>query len=449
MSLSTDPLLSSRADPLYMRQLAQGVPMHWSNPLLLPVSQALSDVEFTRADVEDASERLARFAPCLAEVFPETRPHEGIIESPLRKIPHMRRSLVELWGMPLQGNLLLKMDSHLPVSGSIKARGGIYEVLCHAEKLALAEGMLRKEDSYARLATPQARAFFQKYSLAVGSTGNLGLSVGLMGATLGFRTAVHMSSEARQWKKDLLRSRGVEVVEYSSDYSVAVAAGRKAAEADPHCYFVDDENSRNLFLGYAVAGMRLRAQLDAQGITVSPEQPLVVYLPCGVGGGPGGVAFGLKLAFGDAAFCYFSEPTEAPAVSLGLISGLDSAISATDIGRSGKTAADGLAVSRPSALVCRAMRHLLNGAFTVADETLFLLLHRLAESEQIRLEPSALAGFPGVLHSCRGDFGPVPAGDGATHLVWATGGSLVPAEEWSRYNAEGARLGISAGESLR
>ena len=431
-----------------VRALSLGTPLHWSNPHL-PSSTgnsigisggAIADTGFTAADARDAEARLTRFAPYLAEVFPETRPAGGIIESPLRPIPRMKEALGNLWKQPVSGNVLLKIDSHLAVSGSIKARGGLYEVLCRAEELALSSGFLRPEESYVKLASQGAREFFNAYSLAVGSTGNLGLSVGLMGAALGFRTTVHMSGEARQWKKDLLRSRGVTVVEYSSDYGTAVAAGRKSAEADPRCHFVDDENSRNLFLGYSVAGLRSGGQVDALGIRGTPQRPLLVYLPCGVGGGPGGVTFGLKLALGDAVSCYFAEPTQAPAVSLGLISGLDDAISAADIGLSGKTAADGLAVSRPSALVCKAMRRLLAGVFTVEDETLFPLLHLLAKTEDIRIEPSAAAGFPGILLNEKQFFRPAPVPKEATHLVWATGSSLVPPHEWAYYDAQGKTL---------
>lgn len=418
----------------------------WFNPAIAPVATALADVGLTAEDVAETSARLQRFAPYLAKVFPETAAAGGIIESPLVPLPTLGRQLLDEIGVAAGGALWLKADNQLPISGSIKARGGIHEVLKHAEDLALQAGLIRPGDDYAALASDAARAFFGRYRIAVGSTGNLGLSIGIVSARLGFQATVHMSADARQWKKDRLRASGVTVVEYASDYSVAVAQGREQAASDPNCYFVDDENSPQLFLGYAVAAERLARQFEQAGIQVDAEHPLFVYLPCGVGGGPGGVAFGLKLAFGDAVHCLFAEPTHSPCMLLGVYSGLHDAVCVQDFGIDNVTAADGLAVGRPSGFVGRAMQRLIDGYYTVTDETLSRLLASAWELEQVRLEPSALAGMPGLQRVLRAPdylqrIGVDPARLArATHLVWGTGGSMVPDAEFAAYLAQGRAL---------
>ncbi len=414
----------------------------WLNPDLRPFAEAASACELTLADIEDASARLERFAPYIAREFPDTAMMGGIIESPLMEIPAMKAALRKAGAQDLQGRLFLKMDSHLPISGSIKARGGIYEVLKTAEDIALRSGMLQLSDNYAVLAEPKFRELFSSYSIAVGSTGNLGLSIGIMSAAFGFRVTVHMSADARQWKKDLLRSKGVEVVEYASDYSKAVAEGRKLAEQDPKCHFVDDENSRTLFLGYAVAALRLKEQLEVEEISVDAEHPLFVYLPCGVGGGPGGVAFGLKQVFGDAVHCYFAEPTHAPCMILGMATGENSQVSVQDFGIDPHTAADGLAVGRASGFVGGLIRPFLSGCYTLSDERMFADLARLADSEGVYLEPSALAGMkgPGLVES--GILKDAQTADlrNGVHLVWATGGSMVPKADMQGYYEKGKSL---------
>lgn len=293
----------------------------------------------------------------------------------------------------------MKRDSDLPVAGSVKARGGCYAVLKHTEDLALANRLVETRDDYSVFATRAFRNFFSQYELHVGSTGNLGLSIGIMGAALGYRVTVHMSADARQWKKDLLRAKGVTVLEYGADYSYAVQKGRERAAEDPRSYFIDDENSVDLFLGYAVAARRLKVQLAEQNIAVDEEHPLLVYIPCGVGGAPGGICFGLKQEFGDAAHVYFAEPVEAPCMLLGLASGL-----------------------------------------TVSDEHLFTDLHALHETERLFVEPSACAGFAGAVElSKMTDYlessGLGAHWENAAHIVWATGGALVPEGEREKYLA--------------
>ena len=414
----------------------------WFNPNVTTLEQGLPYVGLDEKDIHDASLRLQRFAPYLAKAFPETQLSNGIIESELVDIPMMKTALEAHYQLPIKGRLMMKKDSHLPISGSIKARGGIYEVLTHAEKLAFEAGLLSESDDYSKLLDPNFRDFFKQYSIAVGSTGNLGMSIGIMSAKLGFTVSVHMSADARAWKKNNLREHGVNVVEYEQDYGVAVEQGRKEAEQDPSCFFIDDENSKTLFLGYSVAGERLKQQFEQQQIVVDKAHPLFVYLPCGVGGGPGGVAFGLKMAFGDHVHCIFAEPTHSPCMLLGVHTGLHDEISVQDLGIDNLTAADGLAVGRASGFVGRAMERLLHGYYTLTDERMYQLLGELNLAEGIKLEPSALAGMPGAIHVEHNSEYLTSLGTddttlaNSTHLVWATGGGMVPEQEMAAYLAK-------------
>ncbi|MFD1929686.1 D-serine ammonia-lyase [Sporosarcina siberiensis] len=404
----------------------------WLNPLLESVTTGISKTGITKMQVQDASDRLERFASYIKSVFPETIVSNGIIESPLTAIPKMKAALEEKYGIQIPGDLLLKQDNILPISGSIKARGGIYEILKHAETLALENGLITIGEDYAKFAESGFKNLFSKHKIAVGSTGNLGLSIGIMSAKLGFNVTVHMSADAKKWKKEMLREKGVTVIEYVEDYSKAVEEGRRQADEDPTCHFVDDENSIDLFLGYAVAGERLAAQLKERGTTVNEENPLFVYLPCGVGGGPGGVAFGLKLAFGDHVHCFFAEPTHSPCMMLGMMTGLHDGISVQDFGLDNKTAADGLAVGTASGFVGKTMEPLLSGCYTLSDETMFQLLKLAADIEGIRLEPSALAGMTGPINVIREHIKGAELST-ATHIVWGTGGGMVPEQEMNLY----------------
>ncbi|XNM57105.1 pyridoxal-phosphate dependent enzyme [Escherichia coli] len=196
----------------------------------------------------------------------------------------------------------------MPISGSIKARGGFMRVLTHAEKLALGAGLLSiDDDSEVLFLGFKFRQFYTQYSITVGSTGNLGISIGIMSAHIGFRSQFSML-RCPAVKKANPRSHGVTVVEYEQDYGVVVEEGRKAAQSNPNCFFIDDENSTTLFFGYSL-GQRLKKQFAEQGGIDDADHPLFVSAvrcwrwSCGV-------AFsGFKLAFGDDAHCVFAEPT--------------------------------------------------------------------------------------------------------------------------------------------
>lgn len=419
-----------------LAQLQSQKPLLWLNPRL---GQPLPASAPSTALIAEAEARLARFAPLMATLFPELA-SSGQVESQLMPATALRQALAGSDGA--EDAWFIKRDDELPIAGSVKARGGFHEVLAFAESVATEHGILDAGGDPRILATAAGRALFSQYSVTVGSTGNLGLSIGVMAAALGFDAVVHMSADAKPWKKDRLRKRGVRVVEHEGDYAEAVAAGREQALAAAlRCHFVDDERSSLLFFGYAAAARHLARQLAEAGRVVDAAHPLFVYLPCGVGGAPGGITYGLKALFGEHVHCFFAEPVASPCVLVQLASGGDAPVSVYDIGLDNRTDADGLAVGQASHLVSPLMASQLSGVFTVADDRLYVQLLALKTSMGVAVEPSAAAGVggPGWLRDS-------PEGQAyvrdhgldmraATHVIWATGGSLVPPEELLRFQA--------------
>ncbi|MBN2796370.1 MAG: D-serine ammonia-lyase [Clostridia bacterium] len=405
-------------------------PVQWLNPRYDHASKALKKLNFSISDIVDAEGRLRRFAPFIAKAFPETDKHDGIIESPL----------LELVDFHSHSKVYLKCDHQLPISGSVKARGGIYEILRYAEELLFKNGLLKITDPYDIICDDKIKKFLSNYKVVVSSTGNLGLSIGIISAKLGFKVYVHMSHDAMTWKKDLLRSIGCEVIEHESDYSYAVEMGRKIALKDPTAYFVDDENSKNLFLGYAVSAFRLKEQLKEAKVEITSEKPLFVYIPCGVGGGPGGILYGLKEVFGDRVHCMFVEPTHSPCMLLGMMTEYHDQVCVQDFHIDNITIADGLAVGRASKFVGKIIDELLLGVSTVEDDELKAYLKLIDEKYEVFLEPSATAGVKGFYDMLKIEapiYGQVSITPemvaGGTHIIWSTGGNMVPDEVRKKY----------------
>lgn len=422
-------------------------PTLWLNPLYRQQAIESPDLPISTTDVDQARSNWQRLAPLLAKCFPELKATEGAIRSELVELKELREALG--YGTREFGNVFIKADSHLPVAGSIKARGGVYEVFLFSEGLARENGLLADGEDIRKLATDEVRMFFSKYTVAVGSTGNLGLSVGIAARSLGFKATVHMSSDAKVWKVERLRKLGVEVIQHEADYTTAVENARDIADADPTIYFVDDEQSKHLFLGYSAAASELAEQLDERGIKVDADNPLFLYLPCGIGGAPGGVAFGAKAIFGDNVHAFFVEPVQSPCALVHMMSGSQELVSVYDVGLTNKTEADGMAVARMSAFVATVMREMLAGVFTVADDELLKLVQTAWIAQGQRLEPSAAAALLGprfLVGHKEGQRFQDKHGLGdkmakATHVLWTTGGSYVPEEQFQAFLRQAGALG--------
>lgn len=409
-------------------------PVFWKNQNRPAETRGEHFLDFNRTHFNRARERMKRYMPLLEKLFPEAALSSTGLKSPLIPLPHGENLYPGTPGKTVPETFFAKCDSTLPVSGSIKARGGIYTVFKTAEEIVAAAGKKTEPEFWPE--DREIQELFKTRTISVGSTGNLGMSIGTIGRALGFSVSVHMSREARTWKKDRLRDMGAEVIEHDKDYTAACADARRIAESNPYIHFIDDENSPDLFLGYSLAALELKEQLEQAGISRGSGNPIHLYLPCGVGGGPGGITFGAKLIFGDEVRCFFAEPVEAPSVLYAMAAPGSPAPPVYELGLTLNTNADGLAVSRASRLVVRNMRLLLDGIFTVTDGEMHRFLKVLWNDYSIKAEPSGTAGLAGPLRYIENNEAERRNQTGFSrgiHIFWITGGSMLPEAVFRQY----------------
>ncbi|WP_316863165.1 D-serine ammonia-lyase [uncultured Cohaesibacter sp.] len=429
----------SKLDAETLETVKKAAPSLWCNPAYLPTRD-----EEAATGLKTAISDWHMLAPLLEKLFPELSATHGTISSNLTEVAPLQQALG--YTPKFHGRLFVKEDHALPVAGSVKARGGIFEVMMTAINQARSEGFLGLSEDVTKLASREAHDFFAERTIAVGSTGNLGLSVGIAARTLGYNAVVHMSSDAKAWKIDRLRRFGVKVRKHRGDYNLAVAAARDAAAKDPMVYFVDDEASELLFRGYSAAAMELQTQLKQIGVEIGPKQPLFLYLPCGIGGAPGGISYGARGVFGPDVHCFFAEPTQSPSALLQMLHGTELPTSVYDLGLSNKTEADGMAVATMSKLVANHMKQRLAGVYTVDDDTLLNWLTLAYQQADLKLEPSAVIGFGGphfLIDTAQGQAFcqrhlARAALENVIHVAWTTGGSFVPELQFQAFVDQGS-----------
>jgi D-serine dehydratase len=415
----TSAIANSTVGDDLLSRLRRGLPAVWIRGAC---GVAADELPLCESELMDATARLARYAPVLRRLFPAGG-WDGRISSDLIDYPD---------GGDIAEGLLVKCDHALPMAGSVKARGGIYELLCHIEDVVRAHGLWTPRSPMETLLDGRSLAVLREQRVVVASTGNLGFSIGLVARRFGLQAEIHMSHEAKTWKKARLSAIGAEVVEHSCDYTETVARARQSAKA-ASAYFIDDEDSRRLFVGYATAGRELADQLAERGVEIGPDRPLIVYLPCGVGGAPGGITAGLKAIFGPNVIAVIVEPVASPCVFAALAAGGGRPISVYDLGLDNETVADGLAVPVASSLVMRSIGRNIDAAVAVTDASMVGWVRRAWREAGLRLEPSAASAFAAAKHFLSEPRHRIMfEGRAVTpvNVVWTTGGAYLPDEEF-------------------
>lgn len=397
-------------------------PVTWLNPDMRS-SKDFSFFNIDKSDLAEVKARWLRFLPYLKKAFPESNLGTEVPESALKEIPKMADQL------GIRGKLLLKCDNSFPILPVSETRVAFYDLMLYAEQLASHEGLLKKTDDYTILGSDKFKKFFSRYYIGVSTLGNLGIAVSKLADQLGFVNRVYVSEDIKGWIKTKCKRLGAAVVEFNeTDFGDILFNGNAQVSSTPERHFIDVENSQKLFFGYTLAASELAGQLKSQAITVDQSHPLCVYFPTGLGNLGGAVGFGLKQIYGDHVHLFFGEPTHSPSVLVGLATGELNKISVHDFGLDNRSVAEQLTAPKCSNFVSKISKETVSGIYTLDDADFIGYLQKLNQSENIFVEPSAAAGLAGperILKSGyfeKHNINP----DQATHIAWATGGSLVP-----------------------
>ena len=141
-------------------RVAHRTPTLWINEHWRTYDAAAIPAAQNPSEMYDAEARLNGFTTALMVLFPSLIHARGIIESPLLDADRLQLRMSPRGG-PV-GRWLIKADHALPVAGSVKARGGVYEVLLHAESVARRHGLMNVTDDGVMLALPPARELFAR-----------------------------------------------------------------------------------------------------------------------------------------------------------------------------------------------------------------------------------------------------------------------------------------------
>lgn len=371
-------------------------------------------------EMKAAQNRFMRFLPYISTVFEDTAPRKGVIESQLLAIPQMESWLCAQ-GIQVQGKLFLKDDAHLPVCGSVAARGGVHTILKIAEQLAFKEKILHPTDKYGVVDSDSFRAFYGRYNLSVSAGEEMAVCASRLGKKLGFHVDNEVQENAPDWLKMLLEEKVPETEN----------------EQERPTILIDTLEDEDIFFGHATAALRLKMQLFKAGVEVDLDHPLFVYIPCKSGMACGGLTYGLRQTFGDGVHCFGVETQP----SGGIIKALQSYTEqeSDDVAADAESMQMDMETETPdiSSFSVQMMHSLLSGCMTSDAEWQKQYQTQLYKQEHIFMSPASCAGFDAlrqvtvddsfrdylVRHRLEEKMSQ------ATHIVWGTSGGYIPEEE--------------------